>query len=310
MKIAVFMGGSSAEREVSLNSGKAVAQALSERGHTVTSFDVTWTDENTLFAAVDICCVNSIDVVFLALHGGLGENGGIQGVLEAAGLTYTGSGIAASAIAMDKDISKHIFVQNGIPTARWLAFAPEAFDIERISAEIGYPCIIKPADQGSTIGLTLVREEKDIASAVNEASRYSEKIMAEEFIPGAELTVPILDGSPLPAIEIRPSHEIYDYECKYTAGMTQYLIPAPVSETVTLAIADYAVKVNSILGLRDFARIDFRLDAAGNPLCFEANTLPGMTGTSLVPKSAKAAGIEFPDLVSKIAEAAARRSRK
>lgn len=308
MKIAVFMGGSSAERDVSLNSGKEVARALREKGHEVLAYDVTWTDTKTLFTAVDLCCVEGVDVVFLALHGGLGENGGIQGVLEAAGLAYTGSGIMGSALAMDKDISKKLFVQNGIPTARWIASPPQTFDPARVAEEIGFPCVVKPADQGSTIGLTVVREAAGLLPAAETAGRYTDKIMAEAFIPGAELTVPVLDGKPLPAIEIRPSHDIYDYECKYTSGMSQYLIPAPVPEACLTLIAQYAIEVYNILCLRDFARIDFRLDAGGMPLCFEANTLPGMTGTSLVPKSAKAAGIEFPELVSMIAETAYRRT--
>ncbi|MCD6308076.1 MAG: D-alanine--D-alanine ligase, partial [Candidatus Latescibacteria bacterium] len=307
MKIAVFMGGSSPEREVALSSGRAVAEALSERGHEVTVYDVEWERGNTLFAAVEICLANRTDVVYLALHGGLGENGGVQGVLEAAGLPYTGSGVTASAVAMDKNITKQIFVQNDIPTAPWVVVERDDDTLPDIAERIGFPCIVKPVDQGSTIGLTVAGDGDGLAGAFDEAFVYSSKVMVESYIPGSELTVPVLGDTPLPVIEIRPSHEIYDYECKYTPGMTDYLVPAPIDEKLTAELQSTARRVFRLLGLRDIARIDFRLDAGGIPLCFEANTLPGMTGTSLVPKSARAAGIGFPDLVSRIAGMALRR---
>jgi len=307
MKIAVFKGGSSPEREVALSSGHAVAEALSERGHEVTVYDVEWGRKNTLFAAIKVCLNNRTEVVYLALHGGLGENGGIQGVLDAAGLPYTGSGVSASAIAMDKDITKQLFVHNDIPTAPWITVTRDDETFPDIAGRIGFPCIVKPVDQGSTIGLTVVGDDAGLANAYDEAFAYSDKIMVESYITGSELTVPVLGDTPLPVIEIRPSHEIYDYECKYTPCMTDYLVPAPVDETLAAELQSTALRVFRLLGLRDIARIDFRLDAGGTPLCFEANTLPGMTGTSLVPKSARAAGIEFPDLVSRIAEMALRR---
>jgi len=309
MKIAVFMGGSSPEREVSLSSGREVAKGLEAKGHTVTSYDVEWAGKNTLFTAVGECSGNGTDVVFLALHGGLGENGGVQGVLEAAGLPYTGSGIAASATAMDKDLTKTLFVHNGIPTAPWVAGPGETLESLLEERGLDFPFVVKPVDQGSTIGLSVVREHSQLPSAIEKASRLSSKIMIESYAAGAELTVPILGEEALPVIEIRPSHEIYDYECKYTPGMTEYLVPAPISSGLAAELQDTALRVFRLLGLRDFARVDFRLDAGGKPLCFEANTLPGMTGTSLVPKSARAAGIDFPELVSRIAEMAYRRGR-
>ena len=307
MNIAVFMGGSSPEREVSLHSGDEIVAALKKNDHRVIVYDVEWKGKHTLFNAVEECRHNEIDIVFLALHGGLGENGGVQGVLEAAGLNYTGTGITGSAVAMDKDISKKIFAHNGIPTARWIAGLPDALDISRHCRSEDYPCVVKPTDQGSTIGLTVVKNHSEIRQAIETAARYSEKIMIETYIPGAELTVPVLGDKALPVIEIRPSHDIYDYECKYTAGKTEYLVPAPITGELETEITDMALQVFGFLGLRDIARIDFRLDADGKPLCFEANTLPGMTATSLVPKSAKAAGIEFPDLVTRIAELAMER---
>jgi len=186
---------------------------------------------------------------------------------------------------------------------------PDCGDVSGIIDKTGCPCVVKPVDLGSTIGLTVVREIPELLPAIRTAAGFSDRIMVEEYIPGAELTVPVLGEIALPVIEIRPSHEIYDYECKYTSGMSQYIVPAPITRGLETEITVTALKVFRILGLRDFARIDFRLDAGGIPLCFEANTLPGMTGTSLVPKSARAAGIEFPDLVTRIAKMALERKK-
>ena len=202
---------------------------------------------------------------------------------------------------MDKDITKRLFIQHCIPTAHWIMINPKVVDAGRIRDAVGYPCIIKPADQGSTVGLSLVTEAADLHNAIELAGRFSNRIMAEVFVPGAELTVPIIGDEALPVIEIRPSHELYDYECKYTTGMTEYLVPAPINQTLADRLKTLALDVYDLLELRDYARIDFRLDGDGIPLCFEANTLPGMTGTSLVPKSAHAAGIEFSDLVDRVA---------
>ena len=304
MKIAVFMGGSSPEREVSLMSGESISKALKKAGNNIKVYDVKWAGSSALLEAVEEVLHNGTDIVFLALHGGLGENGGIQGVFEAVGISYTGSGITASAVAMDKDISKTLFVYHGIPTAPWITGSPDMIDISSVGDKIGYPCVVKPTDQGSTLGLTVVRSPSELGGAVSEASVFSKKIMVESYIAGKELSVPILDGKALPVIEIRPSHEIYDYECKYTSGMSEYFVPAPIPDNLADQVTSYALKVFKLLGLRDIARIDFRLDENGSPLCFEANTLPGMTGTSLVPKSAAKAGIDFMRLVTIIAECA------
>ena len=307
MKIAVFMGGSSAEREISLMSGESIAKALNTMDNKVDVYDVEWEGSSALIEAVWEVSRNGTDLVFLALHGGLGENGGVQGMLEAAGIPYTGSGITASAVAMDKDISKTLFIHNGIPTAKWIAGCPEALDASRVSEKMGYPCVVKPADQGSTIGLSVVRNPSELEDAVSLASAISKKIMAESYIGGKELSVPILADECLPVIEIRPSHEIYDYECKYTSGMCEYFIPAPIPDKLADTIRSYALQIYRLLDLRDIARIDFRLDEKGCPLCFEANTLPGMTNTSLVPKSASKTGIDFNRLVTMIAESAIKR---
>lgn len=309
MKIAVFLGGSSEEREVSLNSGRAVADALRAKGHDVAEYDVEWDGKQTLFTAVEKIREDGTDLVFLALHGGLGENGGVQGVLEAAGIPYTGSGIAGSAVAMDKHISKTIFRHHGIRTAPWFSGTAAEIDRGRIEREIGWPCVVKPVDQGSTVGLTVVKEPGRLMDALAVAAKVGGRIMAEGFIPGKELSVPVIGGRAFPIIEIRPSHEIYDYECKYTAGMTQYIVPAPIPEEAAGEVRELALRAYDALGLRDAARIDFRLDADGKPSCLEANTLPGMTATSLVPKSAAAAGMSFPELVDGISRMAYSRKR-
>ena len=304
MNIAVFMGGSSPEREVSLMSGKSISEALKQERHTVTSYDVQWEKNSSLFDAIEEITHNGTDVVFLALHGGLGENGGIQGLLEVTEIPYTGSGITASALAMDKDISKSLFMYHDILTAPWIAGAPDTIETDMVESEIGYPCVVKPADLGSTIALSVVRNRSEMQEALILAAGYSNKIMAESYIGGKELSVPVLAGNPLPVIEIRPSHEVYDYECKYTSGMSEYFIPAPIPDGLSEEITSISMHVYEILDLRDITRIDFRLDDDNRPLCFEANTLPGMTATSLVPKSAAKAGIDFTQLVNIIAEKA------
>jgi len=304
------MGGSSTERAVSLSSGAAVTKGLIAAGHDATSFDVEWIGRRTLFAALDTVMDGGYDLVFLTLHGGLGENGGMQALLEIAGLPYTGSGAAASAIAMDKDFSKHLFRGHDIPTAAWIAGTVDDIDAGRIEAETGWPCIVKPADQGSTVGLSLVNGPDELPGALASTATYTDKIMAEAFLPGTELTVPVIAGEPLPPIEIRPSHALYDYECKYTPGMSEYLVPAPLDADLADTLAGIALRVWNVLGLRDVARVDFRVDAGGIPRCLEANTLPGMTETSLVPKSAQAAGMDFPALVARIAESAVSRKER
>jgi len=310
MKIAVFMGGSSEEREVSLMSGKAIYEGLKKKDHDVTLFDVEWKDKDTLFPAIDEVLKNGTDIVFSALHGGLGENGGIQGILEAVGLAYTGSGITASAIAMNKEITKSLFSHHNIPTAPWLSGISNHIDISRVESEIGYTCVIKPIDQGSSIGLSVIKGSREIKAAIDKSKAFGERIIVEKYISGKELSVPILGNTVLPVIEIRPSHNIYDYNCKYKPGMTEYIVPASIPDRLSSEIGSLASKVFDILGLRDIARIDFRLDENDRPLCFEANTLPGMTATSLVPKSAAKAGIDFPELVTRIAEFAYQRKGK
>ena len=330
MRVTVLMGGTSSERDVSLASGVRIAAALRSLGHRVTAVD---TASGVLDEASEVAMLASgvsqappsmeslaelsrtslspmlgtlpeirdADVVFLALHGGQGEDGTLQALLDLSGVRYTGSGPLGSALAMDKDLSKRLFRAAGVQTPDWLMAPARGDDVAR---RLGYPVIVKPSKQGSTVGLTLVREAPALDDAVREAFRYDDEVMVEAFIPGRELTVSILGGAALPVGEIIPIHDLYDYECKYTAGMAVETFPAPLSPEETKQVQRQALAAFTALKLRGYARIDFRLRPTGDFFCLEANTLPGMTSLSLVPQAAAAAGIGFPELCERIVQLA------
>lgn len=323
------MGGASAERDVSLASGLRIVDALAGRGHSVIALDPAvgvldapaldelrrskvGTEPPSLEALAGLAGglrsdlasipeVREADVVFLALHGGEGEDGTVQALLDMAGVRYTGSGHLASALAMDKDLSKTLFRAAGVQTADWL-MAPRSVDeVEQI---LGFPVVVKPSKQGSTVGLTVVREPSALEGAITEAFRYDDEVMIERFIPGRELTVGVLGSEALPVGEIKPAKEIYDYECKYTAGMAIEEFPANLSQYVTKQLQVQAQQAFAALKLRGYARIDFRLNDGGECYCLEANTLPGMTELSLIPQGAAAAGISFGQLCERIVQLA------
>jgi D-alanine-D-alanine ligase len=338
LKITVLLGGASSERNVSIASGLRIAAALRSRGHAVTCLDpaggvLSADDERRLGASavgaapptldelaalqrrlapsfVERPEVRGAEVVVIGLHGGQGEDGTIQALLEMAGVPYSGSGPMASAIAMDKDVSKILFRAAGVQTADWTMAPrdPDAAWLKATLASIGLPLIVKPSKQGSTVGLTVVKQEAQLAPAIAEAFRYDDEVMVERFVAGRELTVGVIGGEAgadaLPVGEIIPEHEIYDYECKYTAGMATEVFPADLPARVAARCQDMAVKAFGALKLRGVARIDFRLDAAGEPWCLEANTLPGMTDLSLIPQGAAAAGIPFDQFCERIARLA------
>jgi D-alanine-D-alanine ligase len=328
LKIAILLGGTSAERDVSLVSGQEIAKALSERGHKVLAIDCAFGDlivrdwnkdineiihvehsdyekrkkelDRNLLKTIDFLVKENVEVVYLALHGGYGENGQIQALLDLIKIPYTGSGSLASGIGMNKHISKMIFKYQDVPTAAWLKInSMENLPWDEIE-KLSLPLVIKPNDQGSTVGVSVIKEKKTIKDAISLAFQSSESVIAEKFIPGRELTVAILDQEALPVIEIIPEHGIYDYECKYQKGKSKYIVPAELPEKVSLQVQDYAKKAYSGLGCRHYARVDFRLSDKNEPFCLEVNTLPGMTSTSLVPKAAQAIGISFSELVEKI----------
>ena len=330
MRVTVLTGGTSAERDVAIASAVQVIAALRSGGHDVAVVDtargyIPLADEASLLSgsvgtappSIDelhvleqglllsglgnLAVVRNADVLFLALHGGRGEDGTLQTLLEMVGVPYTGSGRLGSAMAMDKDVSKRLFRMAGVPTADWV-MAP--VDAARVGRDYGWPVVVKPSKQGSTVGLTVVKQAGAYAEAVTLARRYDDEVMIERFVPGRELTVGVLEGRALAVGEIIPRHEIFDYECKYTPGMSQEIFPADLPAPMASECGRLGLLAHHALKLGGYSRVDFRLTPAGELFCLEVNTLPGMTATSLLPQSARAAGIEFPDLCERICRTA------
>lgn len=295
MKLVVLAGGRSPEREVSLSTGEGIVEALRASGHEVIVLD----PQDALDLGADLRKADA-DAVFIALHGGAGEDGRVQALLDLLEIPYTGSGHLGCALAMDKLLSKELFVHAGIPTPPWLVSPVSVREIE--AGLGGFPVVVKPARQGSTVGVTLVHSATDLDDAVRRAESFGDVAIVERFIPGREMAVGVLGGDSLPVVEIRPSHEIYDYECKYTAGMSEYEVPAPLTDAQTGRLRLLALEAHGILRLSAYSRVDFRLDPQGRPWCLEANALPGMTPTSLLPKAAAAAGLSFPVLCERIVD--------
>ena len=295
--ILILYGGNSAERAVSVQSALRVIEAFSKTEHRVLSLH--WSGETP--SQVLLSLAQKSDAVFLALHGGTGEGGALQRALEQGGIFhYTGSDATGSALALDKARAKAAVAAVGVPVARGAVWEP--FDPP---PEISLPAIAKPLLGGSSVGLHHVRERADLLAA-----RSSEPLLLEEYLPGREFTVSVLEGKTLPAVEIIPDGGVYDYEHKYTPGATRELCPAPIDAALAERLDALALSAFRALGLRDLARIDFKLNAQGEPCFLEANTLPGLTATSLLPLAAKTAGIPFPSLCDRLAALAAKRKRK
>ena len=288
-KIAVLMGGPGEEKDVSLKSGQAIIKALNHNGYDVTSIIL---DTKLEKLVKDLL---SVDLVFLGLHGNIGENGTIQGFLDALGIIYTGSGPLSSAICMDKNISKIIAKNNGIMTPKW-----KLCDTVIDDAKMNYPVIVKPNGQGSTVGLRIAHNESELKPALEYAFNYDNSVLVEEYIQGRELTVMLIDGKAQPVCEIIPSHEFYDYECKYTAGMSKYICPAEIDDNISNYVKKISENLFDLLKCENYSRADFRMDDQNKFWFLEMNTLPGMTDTSLAPISALAAGISFNELIDKI----------
>jgi D-alanine-D-alanine ligase len=342
LNILVLTGGESTEREVALKSAAAIVDSLSKSGHNVRILDtlngsrLTYQSGQLLPAetasAVEIPSVPAtvdgksyplsvvlsrnrvagVDVVFNALHGGTGENGAIQAVLDLLGVPYTGSPMAASAIAMNKDITKRVMRSLEIPTADWKKYdGPLQGHLNNIVADIKknfreFPMVVKPNDGGSTVGLTLVETEDQIPAAVETAFAVSPAILVEKYFKGREITIAVLDGQPLPAVEIKPTHKIYDYTCKYTKGKSQYICPAEIENKIYQQLSDDAVRLYNAIDCRGYSRIDFIIAADGSYICLELNTLPGMTALSLFPMAARAAGMNFDELLDRLCQLAMR----
>ncbi len=286
------MGGWSEEREISLRTGGAIFQALKEEGFNVVGIDV---DRNV----VDYLKKYKINFAFLALHGPFGEDGTVQGLLEMLGIPYTGSGVLASALAMNKIYAKRIFDQQGIPTPKWIVLSSLHLTPDTLHG-LKYPVVVKPAGQGSTIGVSIVQERKSLDTAIRKAKRLDKQVLIEEYIRGKEITVGILGRKTLPIIEIIPKSKFYDYRAKYLPGASKHIIPARLERKVAKRSADLALKAFHALGCRAYGRVDMRVDIRNQPWVLEINTIPGMTRTSLLPEAALSLGISFNQLVLKI----------
>ena len=298
----VAMGGNSSEREVSLKTGEAVQRALTALGHTVTAWDpASGIPEN---AEDWKALFFDHDVVFLALHGKFGEDGALQQKLEGLSIPFTGCDSISSALAFDKVETKKVWRAKGLPTADFVAFESPAV---RFPEELGLPFVVKPAREGSSVGLYFVKDPNEWTVAVNAILKLDSRGLAESRINGREITVGVLEGQPLPIVEIRPKTGVYDYANKYTAGATEYLCPAPFSAEETSSIQQIAQQAFDAVGARDYARVDLMISESGAPALLEINTLPGMTETSLLPKAAAAAGIGFESLCQRMVDMACNR---
>jgi len=300
-RIAVLMGGPSSEREISLKSGNCVLEALKEAQLNVTAFDVNRELPDRLIKG-------KIDLVFIALHGKPGEDGTIQGMLDILNIPYTGSGVLASALSMDKIASKRLFQIAGIPTAKFKAISKD----KPCTANPlkNFPVVIKPSTEGSTIGVSIVKKESEFKKALETAFRYDDNIMCEKYIDGKEIAIGILEEKALPVIEIIPKSGFYDFNAKYRKKLTDFVVPAELQEEKSAQIKQIALNAHNVLGCTGMSRADMKLDSKLNPYVLEINTIPGLTETSLLPKAAQAAGISFRKLCLRLLDLAIKKHEK
>lgn len=291
LRVGVLMGGPSEEREVSIATGQAVIKACAENGYTATKLSFTNNYKKHLKK------LKTQNIIFNALHGGIGENGKIQAWLDKNNIKYTGSGAIASSLCMDKAASKEIAKRNGIETPDWQLIQKATQKVK-----ISLPFVVKPNDQGSTVGLSIVKNDQFIQPAIDLAFQHGNKVIIEKFISGRELTMPIINEDAYPIVEINPKNNYYDYECKYTPGMSEYSCPADLEQNLVEKIESNTIKLFQKFDCSVYARADYILDKSGVPYFLEMNTLPGMTSTSLVPKSAYARGQSFQKLIRYIIE--------
>lgn len=309
MKVAVLKGGASLERQVSLRSGSRIAEALRSAGHEVVEIDVDQALVLNLREAEP-------DVAFIALHGRGGEDGTVQELLEIEGLPYTGCGVLSSGQCMDKSVTKLILQKHGVPTPRFVSFGESAFKnlgasdaLDRIESLLGFPVVVKPARQGSALGVNFAASREELPPAILSAFSYDDSVLIEQFVKGREIAVSVLDGVALPAVEAVPvSGDFYDFESRYEIGKTDFVCPADVEPAVTERLAEIAVDVFHLLDCHGFARIDFMVPDDGIPQVLEANSIPGLTATSLMPMAADAAGIGFEELTERLLQTALSRS--
>lgn len=300
MKVAVLYGGISGEREVSLSSGKGIINALQKKGHEVVGIDFNPSKLNELLTL-------DVDVVFIGLHGRFGEDGRIQGLLDMLNIPYVGTGVLGSALAMNKVKAKRILEREGIRVAKDQTLNAATFDRENFKFELDYPVVVKPAREGSTIGLTIAHNEQELMAGIDEGFKHDEDILIEEFIEGMEVTVAVLGEKgkeqALPVIEIVPKNKFYDYEAKYAPGGSAHIIPARVSAEITEYLQKNAVLAHQSLDCKTYSRTDFIVPKDGSlPVVLEVNTLPGMTPTSLFPDAAREIGLSYEDMIERLIE--------
>ena len=308
MKVGVLYGGWSPEKKVSLLSGKNVLEGLRTAGIQAVGLELTAKDKNSAVLRRRILAAR-VDAVFIALHGGFGEDGTLQALLDQWKVPYTGSGALACGLAMHKGCSKLVFESQDIPTAPWTAIHKNTRPADRLKGiKLALPLVVKPADVGSAIGVTIVRTKAALAKAVQKAFKYSYWVIVEKFIEGVEVTVTLLGKRVLPVVEIVPANEFYDYDAKYTPGHSMHVVPARIPPAQTRKVQSYALKAGEALGCQDYYRVDFIVPKKGEPQILEVNTVPGMTSTSLVPDAAKAVGIGFPKLLKTLCEMAMKKA--
>ena len=297
MKILILYGGYSSESKVSIKTGIAIAEAI-KGSHDLDMLNM----ESNIYNSPQM--FYGADLIFNALHGGDGENGNVQSFMDSHHIPYTGSGSKACKIAMDKNITKLVAKSIGINTPDWIMLNKgfdKNFELhDNNSPKFSYPYVVKPASEGSTFGLSVVRKEAGLLQAVSLALQYSENIMIEKYISGRELTVGILGNKALPIVEIFPSHGVYDYDCKYGDGLSEYSVPAEIPDSIERSMKADAIRLYKAIGCRHYARVDFRLDEDGRHFMLEINALPGMTNSSLLPKAALSAGLNFNNLIDTI----------
>lgn len=298
-RIGVLMGGFSSERDVSIRSGLAIYQALQELGYNSVLIDVGKDIVNVLKK-------EKVKLAFLALHGGTGENGAIQGMLEVLEIPYTGSGILASALAMDKEASKKIFMYHGLPVAPFVVVQRQEknsklrIQSSELRTDFEMPWVVKPAAQGSSIGISIVKEQAGLVPALEKAFSLGKRAIIEKFVEGKEVHIGILGSRALGGVEVKPSLEFYNYEAKYTSGLTEYIIPPQIEDAVYEKAKNIALNAHTAIGCSGATRVDLRIDENATPYVLEVNTLPGMTATSLLPKIAQFAGLSFKNLIEEI----------
>ncbi|NOZ23228.1 MAG: D-alanine--D-alanine ligase [Planctomycetes bacterium] len=300
LRVAVLMGGMSSEREVSLMSGRAIENALRAAGYEVRGVDVTDRELSTLNGYMP-------DVAFVALHGYFGEDGGVQTVLERKGIPYTGSGVEASKLAMNKVASKEAFIEHGIPTPDYCAVTKGCTQEKRAACieGLGLPVVLKPVAEGSSVGVAIVKEMSSLSAALEDCFQYADHLLVERYIQGREITIGVLGNEALPVIELRTKREFYDYQAKYVDDDTEYITAPDLGEGCTERVQATALRAHNVLGCRGFSRVDMMVDREGKEFVIEINTIPGFTSHSLLPKAAAAVGIDFPRLCDRILKLAA-----